>query len=275
MTARYRDPVPVTDGIQLTKHHGLGNDFLVARVPQAVAVPRTAAFARAVCDRHFGIGADGLLFAEAVSDGADVEMVLLNSDGSRAEISGNGLRCLVQAVLRSDGRREGELRVRTDAGLRHVTSTPTDEPNVDLLTAEMGEVKPGPTVPDLPIEALDAIGLDIGNPHVVIHVASLDGLDPARIGPPIEAAVPGGVNVHLLVAEDDTTVRLLHWERGAGITQACGSGASVAAAAARSWGLTGDEVVVRMPGGAATVLLDGGAVRLRATATIVGEVTLR
>lgn len=267
-------------GIRLTKHHGLGNDFLVALVPQQVDVSIDADLARHVCDRRRGIGADGLLYAiaadgsEAGTDASDVQMVLLNSDGSRAEISGNGLRCLGQAVLRSRGRTEGELRVSTDAGVRHLVCQPTDDPTTDLLTAAMGAVAPGPAVPTLPLEVIDAIGLDVGNPHLVLLVGSLDGIDPAALGPIIESQVPGGVNVHFLVAEAPDAIRLLHWERGAGVTEACGSGATVSAFAARAWGLVGDEATVRMPGGDAVVLLDGDTAALRGTATLVGEVTL-
>lgn len=278
--AGYVDVVPATSGVRFTKHHGLGNDFLVALVPQHVEVPVDAAFARTVCDRRRGVGADGLLFATAISGDAEVGMVLLNSDGSRAEISGNGLRCLGQAVLRDRGLRSGELAVRTAVGVRRLRSEPTDDPLVDLIEAEMGMVRPGPEVSGLPtdtmggLDVIDIIGLEIGNPHIVVRVPSLHDADPARFGPPIEAAVAGGVNVHVLAEEGTDTIRLRHWERGAGVTEACGSGACVSAVAARGWGLCGDEVRVLMPGGEATVLLDGHEARLRGTATLVGEVIL-
>ncbi|MCC6225900.1 MAG: diaminopimelate epimerase [Microthrixaceae bacterium] len=267
-----------TSGIRLTKHHGLGNDFLVALVPQPEDVPIDADLARHVCDRRRGIGADGLLYGIA-TDGSeaevpDLQMVLLNSDGSRAEISGNGLRCLGQAVLRSRGVRKGELSVATDAGIRDLVGEPTDDPATDLLTASMGVVAPGPAVPSLPLDVLDAVGLDVGNPHLVLRVGSLAGIHPAELGPVIEAQVPGGVNVHFLVAEAPDAIRLLHWERGAGVTEACGSGATASAFAARRWGLVGDEVTVRMPGGDVVVLLEGDTAALRGTATFVGEVTL-
>lgn len=274
---RYVEVVPVTAGARLTKHHGLGNDFLVALLPQEVDLPLDADAARFVCDRRRGIGADGLLYGihpESSSGDVDLRMILLNSDGSRAEISGNGLRCLGQAVLRSRGVRAGQLRVETDAGVRLVVGEPTDDPTVDMLTADMGSLRPGPVMPDLPIDVIDAIGLDVGNPHLVLRVESLEGLQPAVVGPRIEAGVPGGVNVHFLVADGPAAIRLLHWERGAGVTEACGSGATASAFAARGWGLVGDEVTVAMPGGEATVVLDGDRASLRGTATLVGEVTL-
>jgi diaminopimelate epimerase len=264
--------------VLLTKHHGLGNDFLVALHPVNPGMEVDADVARSLCDRRRGIGADGLIYG-LPSDDADLAMVLINSDGSLAEISGNGLRCLGQAALMADGRAEGHLRIATGAGVRSLDVVPTDDPTVASVTADMGAVTEGPHVPDgvpVPPHAA-AMGLGIGNPHVVFHVESLDGLDPAVVGPPIESAVPGGVNVHLLELEAPDAIRLAHWERGAGVTEACGSGASVSAVAARRWGLVGDHVVVRMPGGEATVDVFGHAgggevVRLTGPATYVGEV---
>jgi diaminopimelate epimerase len=264
--------------VRVTKHHGLGNDFLVALADRNAGLSPDADVARSLCHRRTGIGADGLLYGLAAEHGGDVRMVLLNSDGSRAEISGNGLRCLGQAVLLAAGRDEGRVRVETDAGLRVLDATPTDDPRVSRVTADMGSVTEGPEVPSTGAPRHEgAMGLSIGNPHLVFHVDALDGLDPAVVGPPLEAAVTGGANVHLLVLEAPDTIRLVHWERGAGVTAACGSGASVSAVAARRWGLVGDHVTVHMPGGAAEVDVLGHAgageqVRLTGPAAYVGEV---
>jgi diaminopimelate epimerase len=257
--------------VRLTKHHGLGNDFLVAVSGMNPSLAPDVGTALALCDRRRGIGADGLIYGLS-TEGGPTTMVLLNSDGSRAEISGNGIRCFAQALLRAEGRSAGELTVDTDTGPRHLAATATEDPNVMSVTAEMGAVTEGPDVPDgIKVPVLDAIGLGIGNPHLILRVTDLDDIDPAVDGPPIEALIPGGVNVHFLVPAGDG-IRLSHWERGAGVTQACGSGASVAAEAARRWGLTGDRVEVAMPGGNAIVHL-GAVVRLTGPATFVGEVT--
>jgi diaminopimelate epimerase len=257
--------------VRLTKHHGLGNDFLVALSSANQSLAPDEKTARALCDRHRGIGADGLIYGLRDAAGT-MTMVLLNSDGSRAEISGNGIRCFAQAVLRSDGLVAGEVTVQTDAGLRRLVATATEDAEVMSVTAEMGAISEGPAVPPgIEVPVIDVIGLGIGNPHLVLRVADLDSVDPAVAGPPIEALVPGGVNVHFLVPEGDG-IRLKHWERGAGVTEACGSGASVAAEAARRWGLAGDRVEVAMPGGNATVHL-GAVVTLTGPATFVGEVT--
>lgn len=265
---------------RLTKHHGLGNDFLVALESANPGLAPDPAVARALCDRRLGIGADGLLYGLAAEGDGEVRMVLLNSDGSRAEISGNGLRCLGQAALRAGGRKEGHLAVETDAGLRSLDAHVTEDPDVISVTADMGAVTDGPTVPgDVPIHVEAAVGLGIGNPHLVFHVERLDGIDPATVGPAIEAQVAGGVNVHFLALDAPDTIRLAHWERGAGVTAACGSGASVSAVAAHRWGLVGQHVTVRMPGGDAEVDVLGPAgsgevVRLTGPATYVGEVVV-
>jgi len=257
--------------LRLTKHHGLGNDFLVALSCMNESLAPDEKTARALCDRHCGVGADGLIYGLRDADGRTT-MVLLNSDGSRAEISGNGIRCFAQAVLRAEGLIAGNLTVETDAGPRHLVATATDDADVMSVTAEMGAITEGPAVPSgIDLAVIDAIGLGIGNPHLVLRVADLDSVDPAVVGPRIEALVPGGVNVHFLVPEGGG-IRLTHWERGAGVTQACGSGASVAAEAARRWGLATDRVEVAMPGGNAIVHL-GAVVTLTGPATFVAEVT--
>src|SRR5262249_42502117 len=162
--------------------------------------------------------------------------VLLNSDGSRAEISGNGLRCYAQALLRARGASAGDVVVDTDGGRRDLTALATHDPDVLSVTVDMGAITGGPEVPaDLPVDVERAGGLGIGNPHLVLWVSDLAAIDPSVDGPKVEALVPGGVNVHFLVPTGQSAIRLVHWERGAGVTQACGSGAVVSAEAARSW----------------------------------------
>jgi diaminopimelate epimerase len=259
--------------VRLTKHHGLGNDFLVALSSANEGLAPDAAVAVALCNRHRGIGADGLIYGLADTAGP-ITMVLLNSDGSRAEISGNGIRCFAQAILRAGGRAAGEVTVETDGGSRRLVATATEDPAVMSVTAEMGAVVDGPAVPsDLGVPVVAAVGLGIGNPHLVLQVTDLDAVDPAVDGRRIEALVPGGVNVHFLVPDGPDRIRLTHWERGAGVTEACGSGAAVSAEAARRWGLVSDRVEVEMPGGSAVVRL-GPMVRLTGAAAFIGEVII-
>lgn len=266
--------------VRLTKHHGLGNDFLVVLAAENPGIEADPARSVAWCHRHLGIGADGVLWGlPPVEPGHDVAMVLHNSDGSEAEISGNGLRCLAQAVLRSRGARDGIVRVETVAGVRHLEVTRTDDPDTDLVRVEMGRVIPGP-----PVGArIDGrhVSLSVGNPHLVVAVEDLASCDVVGEGRRLETTVPGGINVHFL-QERGGVISVAHWERGAGATLACGSGAVACAVAAFDWGLCGPSVQIEMPGGAATVELapwshgtgpeDGPTAVLIGPATYVAQV---
>ena len=254
--------------MRLTKHHGLGNDFLVLLDLDGLR-PVGPDDARAVCDRHTGIGADGLIRVTAGSGGADVTMHLLNSDGSRAEMSGNGIRCLAQAVLQAGVAQPPEVRVMTDAGLRSVVVRDRTGPDTHLLSVDMGAAKVGDDEPDwLGDDIIRAVRVDMGNPHLVLHVPDRQwGPDVAELGRQIDAATPGGLNVHLLSPGDATgEIIISTWERGAGATLACGTGACAAAAAALVWDLAGPRVTVHMPGGSAEV-------EIGETVTLIGPAT--
>lgn len=253
--------------VHLTKHHGLGNDFLVVLDPEGV-VTVDASMARALCDRRTGVGADGLLWAGPGVREADVTMTLHNADGSRAEMSGNGIRCLAQAVARSRRVDAVDLAVATDAGLRRVQVTPGDDRTVHVRV-DMGPVTAA-DAPDLPElrGAKDVLGAAVGNPHVVALFADRDALDAAADGFAMTDR-----NVEFVLAgpgPDELTMRVV--ERGAGETQACGTGACAAAWAAQRWGLVGDRVTVHMPGGAAIVELDGATSHLTGPAVLVADV---
>ena len=257
--------------MRLTKHHGLGNDFLVTFVDE---VPADApALATALCDRRTGIGADGLIFVTTDAHGGHA-MVLRNSDGSAAELSGNGLRCLGQAIaLRNDATEIDEV-VQTVVGPRRIHGSGSE---VEMnLTVEMAAISNGVAI----LEPFDAPGLpevvrvgsgDIGNPHIVVEVPEPDDVDLALAGTHIEATY-GPTNVHFVTrGADPDHLRIRVWERGAGITQACGTGACVAAHVAHEWGLVGNPTVVEMPGGSATVGL-GAMVTLTGPTVYVGSI---
>lgn len=258
--------------MQLTKHHGLGNDFLIA-VDQ-IALGDPAGSARRWCHRTTGVGADGLILAETSPDGPAV-MTLYNADGSRAEISGNGLRCLVQALARRNGSAHWEGTVQTDAGLRRAWLEPTDRSDRALVRVEMGEVvvggRFGPSDVPIPLVADHAMTVDVGNPHLVLHVADPEAIALDQVGPALEQLVPGGVNVHFVMPTSDGALLATHWERGAGVTQACGSGAVASAHAAHHWGAVGRDVTVLMPGGRARVIL-GSPALLEGAATFVATI---
>lgn len=260
--------------LSLTKHHGLGNDFLVVFDPQ---VPDLVSFAHAVCDRRVGIGADGLLVGEP-ADGYAARMVLYNADGSRAEISGNGLRCFAHALARRAGTLD-ELRIITDAGERTVAFLATADPHVVEAAVDMGEISELPEPPDWALLACDAqrpvAHLGVGNPHSVVAVDDVAAVDLLALG----RLVPY-VNLEIVEAgpEANAITMRVH-ERGAGLTQACGTGACAAAWAAVQWGLVSSgqrEIVVHMPGGSAKVLLhepSPGRVTLVGPSVFVATIT--
>ena len=226
----------------LTKHHGLGNDFLVVldfddRLG-AVAVD----LARSLCERHRGIGADGLIRVTPGTADADVTMHLHNADGGRAEMSGNGIRCMAQAVVDAGAHGGYEMAVATDGGLRRLMVLHENERGLRQVEVEMGAVR---------IDRIDDTSADVnvGNPHLVIHDA--DGSRELLA----EGEAHPEVNVELIAARGGAIDLRVH-ERGVGVTEACGTGSCAAAAAARRWGLVGDQAVVHNPGGDVTVRLE-------------------
>jgi diaminopimelate epimerase len=244
--------------ITLTKHHGLGNDFLVCDTSQVPNNAQWATVARDVCDRRRGIGADGLLLLTIVGTD-ELSMVLYNADGSRAEMSGNGARCLAQAAYMAQQRLgRVDYLVHTDAGDRAVEVSAIDATTV-RASVSMGPVT-GLDEPhgwaDIGADpARPVLHLSVGNPHTVVgvdHVASIDLLELGERIPQVNLEIiePG--------PQPDAITMRVH-ERGAGITQACGTGACVSAWAAAQWGLATPhhgEILVHMDGGDATVRLN-------------------
>ena len=257
--------------MRLTKHHGLGNDFLVLLDPDGIH-PVSPEEAVALCDRHTGIGADGVLRVTAGTGDADVTMRLLNADGSVAEMSGNGIRCLAQAVFQAGLAAPPTLRVATDAGLRTVTVLARTGASTHRLSVEMGQAKVGEPQPEwVEGEVLRAVQVDLGNPHVVLHWAGaeLPGREELiAIGGRIDGSTPGGANVEIVRPSADGGLDMVVYERGVGPTQACGTGACAAAAAAHEWELVDETTTVRMPGGPVEVTL-GDPVLLIGDATSV------
>jgi diaminopimelate epimerase len=233
--------------LTLIKLHGLGNDFLVL-IDLDGRHPVDGATARALCHRSRGVGADGLIRSVVQADGT-ATMELYNSDGSRAEMSGNGISCLAYALVDSGAVPGPDVHVITDAGPRTVHL------DGDRATVAMGEalVKPGD----------DGLLVDVGNPHLVLRDT---GQDLLALG----AAHPD-VNVELVAAIDGGVAMRVH-ERGAGITAACGTGAVAAAAAANLWGMAGERMVVRQPGGDAEVDLSGAEATLTVPVVLIARV---
>ncbi|HEY0517872.1 MAG TPA: diaminopimelate epimerase [Ilumatobacteraceae bacterium] len=249
--------------LELTKHHGLGNDFLVAFHP---GVEDLSGLARRVCDRRRGIGADGLLIGEP-EPGYAARMSLYNSDGSVAEMSGNGIRCFAQALARRRGNLE-PLLILTDAGDRLVTLYPTESPDVIEAAVDMGAVSKIDAPDDWHRVGTDPLRpvshLSVGNPHAVVGVDDVSMVDLLTLG----RIVPD-VNLEIVQAGPGPhAVTMRVHERGAGITLACGTGACASAWAAESWGLVSADV------GEITVHMDGGDAKVRLNQPDIGYVTL-
>ena len=260
-------------GMRLRKHHGLANDFLIL-IDLDGRHPIDADLARAVCDRHTGAGADGLIRVTAADGAAALAMELRNADGSPAETSGNGLRCVGQALVQAGIATGPEVVVATAAGVRRLWVGDTDADGVALVSVGMGAPRLGPETSE---RGRRARAVDLGNPHLVVLVddpAAVAAVDLAGEGGAIEARTPGGVNVEFAAPEPGGAVRLRTWERGAGETTACGSGSCAAAAALHDWGLVGATAVVHNPGGDVTVGLDGGEAVLTGPAQFVATVEM-
>jgi diaminopimelate epimerase len=262
--------------MQLTKHHGLGNDFLVL-LDIAGDQPAIADLARAVCDRHRGIGADGLLRLGPGRDGAPMSMELRNADGGRAEMSGNGISCLVQAAILAGLVTGPVATVATDAGLRTVRIAIGDAPRTHRMTVDMGEAKVGEEEPWwVEGDVLRAVRVDVGNPHLVLLVGNSEpDLDLVKIGAEMNELVPGGINVELVASgpgEGELTMQV--YERGVGITEACGTGAVAAAVAAHAWHLSPPLVTVHQRGGDVEVALQEATGTVELSVPVVHVATI-
>jgi diaminopimelate epimerase len=269
--------------LRLTKHHGAGNDFLVV-VDRDGTGALDPVLVAALCDRHRGVGADGVIRVAPSTgpDGADVTMELRNADGGPAETSGNGLRCLAQAAVDAGLVDGPTFRVGTEAGIRRVDYQP-GVPGTGTASAwvEMGVARLGPEqdlgsdAPTGSARVTVARRADVGNPHLVLIAGQWDEDVVDRLGPRL-GSDGAGRNVEFVTVEahgvEGPGLRLRVWERGVGETLACGTGSVAAAAVARAAGLSGDEVVVRNPGGALQVRFQGDEAWLGGPVHKVAEV---
>lgn len=251
--------------LRFTKMHGLGNDYVyVSLFDQHVAQPEE--LARVLSDRRRGIGGDGLiLVAPPDDDGAHVRMIVHNADGSRAEMCGNGIRCLAKLAYERGLARANPLRVQTDCGVRSLDLTLDGADRVTAVRADMGE--PILDAKRIPVTVTDerVIGhpiwlagvplemtcVSMGNPHAVFFHPDLKRVPLPAWGPALEQRpmFRDRINVHFVQVVRRDLVHMITWERGAGITEACGSGAAAACVAGVLNGLTGRAITVELPGG--------------------------
>ncbi len=245
--------------LAFTKMHGLGNDFVVLD-GVTERLPEVAPFARRLCDRRFGIGCDQLLVVlPPRREDCALRMQIFNADGSEVEMCGNGIRCFARYAVDRGLAAGPEIRVETGAGV--IVPRLTGE----LVRVDMGRPRlAGPEIPCASEEAvvlahpLEVAGetlrftcVSMGNPHGVCFLPEVAGLDLARLGPAAERHpfFPKRANIEFVQVEAPDRVRVRVWERGAGETLACGTGASAVCVAGVLEGRTEREVTVALPGG--------------------------
>ena len=259
---------------RLEKLHATGNDFLVWTALAPSAPRPTAAVAAVLCDRRTGVGADGLMVLGPGVDGADATMTLFNADGSIAEMSGNGVRCLA-AVAADRGLGTDTLVVDTGGGRRTLALERDARGAVVFATVDMGPVTFAPSA--IPVDAPSAFDLvaevggvtyrgdaaGMGNPHFVVLVDDVDHARVAQHGPHLETdpRFPRHTNVEFVSPDGPRALRMRVWERGVGETRSCGTGACAAAAVAHRRDLVGPLVTVHVPGGDLVVEV-GDTIRL-------------
>ena len=248
--------------MRFTKMHGLGNDYVYVNCFKE-KVEHPSEVARFVSDRHFGIGSDGLIMINP-SKVADFEMEMYNADGSRGEMCGNGIRCVAKYVYDYGLTDKTSISVETLGGIKYLDLTikdgkvalvKVDMGNPELVPANIPIVADGDRVIDEPINVNGTeyrmTGVSMGNPHAVVYVEDVKGLDIEKIGPAFEnhERFPNRVNTEFVKVLDQNTVEMRVWERGSGETMACGTGACAVAVACILNGLTEDKVTVKLLGG--------------------------
>ncbi|HWA98238.1 MAG TPA: diaminopimelate epimerase [Pirellulales bacterium] len=256
--------------MRFTKMQGAGNDYVYVDCFAEPMPADPAALARKIADRHYGVGGDGLILI-CPSRVADARMRMFNADGSESEMCGNGVRCVAKYVYDHGIARRPTLRIETGRGVlaldvevRHdrVERVRVDmgEPILDLtyIPVDSQQVSAlGPHQYRLPPRGPDesfarpATFVSMGNPHVVFYVEDVDAIEVERIGPTIEThrAFPNRINVHFVQVHSPDEVTMRTWERGSGVTLACGTGASAVCVAGVLTEHTGRKVLAHLPGG--------------------------
>lgn len=249
--------------LRFVKMHGIGNDYVyVDCFDQEVADP--AGLARVISDRHFGVGGDGLILVMPSSVG-DVRMRMFNADGSESQMCGNGVRCVAKYAHDHGRSSANPIRVETLAGIRTIALKLGADGKVTQATVDMGEPildsdripvnYPNKRIVEMPIRtsshAMKMTCVSMGNPHAVMYVPDVKGVPLAKVGPEIEnnPIFPQRINAHFVQVHDRATVTMVTWERGSGITLACGTGASAVCVAGVLTGKTDRKITAHLPGG--------------------------
>lgn len=271
------------------KFHGLGNDYIVIESDELAEVAELNEFARRICNRHYGAGADGIAVISRIDDGtADFLVRIFNPDGSEAGLSGNGTRCAAAYLYYQELWFADELRLKTRSGIKRYSLLERQGVGKYLFNSELGQPKfdsnsiPMVTNPSLERviayrlvvgqEAVCITALQVGNPNCCIFVDDFDKLDWRRLGAAIEnhEQFPQRTNVVFIRVLDRLTIELRIWERGVGETTASGTCSCAAAIAAMINEKTERKIKVRMPGGQVSIhWRDDGEVVIQASAEVI------
>jgi diaminopimelate epimerase len=245
--------------MRFTKMHGLGNDYVYVDGFAAPPPRDPAAVARQVSDRHFGVGSDGLILI-VPSERADARMRMFNADGSESEMCGNGLRCVAKYVHDHGIARKPRLNIETGRGILTV-DLEVRNGKAERVRVDMGEpILQGSDIPtrlpgdppvDAPLGEYRVTAVSMGNPHAVIYTPDAAAVPLEAVGPKMEhdPAFPRRVNVHFVQVHSPAEVTMRTWERGSGITLACGTGACAVCVAGVLTGRTERTLLAHLPGG--------------------------
>lgn len=273
--------------LHFTKMHGLGNDYIYFNVIDN-PLPNPNALSVTLSDRHKGIGGDGIVLIGKSSAG-DFSMRIFNADGSEAKMCGNASRCIGKYLYDKGLTDKKVIRLDTLSGIKTLNLHVDDTNKVDTVDVDMGEGKllnlPDGTIERDTVTAFGqkftATAIDMGNPHLVLFVNNAETIDIANIGASLETnpKFPGGINVEFVQVIDRNHIRMRVWERGSGITKACGTGACASAVACAMANLTEPEkCIVKMDGGDLKIMYSTYTkqVKMSGTANTVfeGEVTI-
>ncbi len=247
------------------KMHGLGNDYVVINEFEEELIPedKKSEISNALCQRGFSIGADGVIFVSK-SNMADIKFRIFNSDGSEAEMCGNGIRCFGKFVYENDVLKEEKIRVETMGGIKElilaVERNVVKKIRVNMGTASF-KTSDVPMISDkdefidqeLTVDdhGIKLTAVNVGNPHAVIFCENLENVDLDSLGPLLEnhKAFPERTNVHFVGVNNPQEVDMITWERGAGFTMACGTGATSTVISGYRQGILDKNVRVHLPGG--------------------------
>ncbi|NJM48333.1 MAG: diaminopimelate epimerase [Alkalinema sp. RU_4_3] len=247
--------------LTFTKYQGLGNDFILVDNRSSQEPLITPEQAEKLCDRHFGIGADGVIFALPGQNGTDYTMRIYNSDGSEPEMCGNGIRCMARFIADLEGdQAKASYTIHTLAGLITPTLTEDGQVRVDmghprLMSSEIPTTIPTEKVIDQPLEVAgqswNVTCVSMGNPHCITFVEDVAAIDLEKIGPLFEhhPVFPARTNTEFLQVVRPDYIKMRVWERGAGITLACGTGACASLVAAVLNGKADRQATIELPGG--------------------------